>query len=312
MKKIIKLLLFFIILVALYKVYQNKETITEYLINLYVENKDIKIEDANKYRRDYDFNYVKNTTDFRPNNYQDLLNIFYTILNNGWNSFTFYCDKEYDNCIEDVEKLKNGHILSNINNFVHPYNSYKTIYLSSNSLGQVDVTVDKRYNEEDIKTIEDKVNSVIKNNITSNMSDKDKIKVIHDYIINNTSYDRIQEKTVFSSGLIVYKYASDKALGPVLYGKAICGGYTDYMQIFLEKLGIKSYKISSDNHIWNYVYVDGSYKHLDLTWDDPIVYDSSTGKTTETLLYKYFLISTDKLLSLDKKEHTYDTNIYKN
>mgnify|MGYP004693979423 FL=1 len=77
------------------------------------------------------------------------------------------------------------------------------------------------------------------------------------------------------------------------------------MALFLDKMGIKNYKVSSDSHIWNLVYVDGAWKHLDLTWDDPVV---NTGENM--LLHTYFLISYDELLKQNTAQHNFDTNIY--
>ena len=53
--------------------------------------------------------------------------------------------------------------------------------------------------------------------------------------------------------------------------KAICSGYAGMANIFLTLLDIPNCYMSStktDNHIWNYVYVDGKWKHLDVTWND--------------------------------------------
>ena len=35
-----------------------------------------------------------------------------------------------------------------------------------------------------------------------------------------------------------------------------------------EDFGIKNYKIASSNHVWNYVYIENNWYHLDLTWDE--------------------------------------------
>ena len=47
------------------------------------ETREVKLSsnEKNKYYRDYDFLYVQNTTNFKPKNEQDLLNIIYTVLN---------------------------------------------------------------------------------------------------------------------------------------------------------------------------------------------------------------------------------------
>ena len=141
--------------------------------------------------------------------------------------------------------------------------------------------------------------------INDKMTDVEKIKTIHDFIINNTVYDQERAKTVIDRTSTDFKHSSNLALGPLTTGKAICGGYTDTMALFLDKMGIKNYKVSSDSHIWNLVYVDGAWKHLDLTWDDPVV---NTGENM--LLHTYFLISYDELLKQNTAQHNFDTNIY--
>ena len=77
------------------------------------------------------------------------------------------------------------------------------------------------------------------------------------------------------------------------------------MMLFLEKFDIKNYKISSSNHVWNYVYLDNGWYNLDLTWDDPI---SKNGK--DLLEHTFFLVTSEEMLEIDKTEHTYDKNVY--
>ena len=77
------------------------------------------------------------------------------------------------------------------------------------------------------------------------------------------------------------------------------------MKLFLEKLGITSYKIASENHIWNLVHTDNKWYHLDLTWDDPI---TSSGR--DVLEYDYFLITTKELNEYEVDQHTFDKKIY--
>jgi len=88
-------------------------------------------------------------------------------------------------------------------------------------------------------------------------------------------------------------------------GISICGGYSDIIAIYLNTLGIKNYKITSDNHIWNLVELDGVWYHLDATWDDPVASDGN-----QYLLDNFLLIDTNKLFELDTLEHTFDRSIY--
>ena len=217
------------------------------------------------------------------------------------NEFTFYCPKDYENCINDVNDIANNqNTISSINNFVHPYNSFKTLKTEVESTGKITVIIEKVYDEDSIVILNYKVDDILSKEITTNMDQKEKVKKLHDYIINNTTYDkeRSDKKNI--------NYKSDNAYGVLIENYGLCGGYTDAMMLFLEKLNIQNYKISTENHIWNYVKIDNKWLHLDLTWDDPITKDNR-----DILDYSYFLIDDDRLLELEKEEHNYDKNIYK-
>ena len=256
----------------------------------------------NEYYRNYNFKYISNTENFSPLNKQDVMNIYYTIINSGMDEFTFYCPDEYIDCEKDVKDIANSQvIISNINNFVHPYNGFKNLETEIDSFGKITLHINRNYTDEMKIILNYIIDEIIKNNINDNMNLEEKIKVLHDYIINHTKYD-----TARSDNNII-KYQSDTAYGALIEGYALCGGYTDSMMLFLEKLNIKSYKISSTNHVWNYVYLDNKWYHLDLTWDDPI------NKDGKDLLDDTFYLITDKELeSLNSTEHIYDKNVYQN
>ena len=255
------------------------------------EPREIKIPKVNEYKLDNgDYEYVSSTDNFVPENKQDIMDIIYTILNSGWKEFTFYCPTEYETCVDDVTSITNN---------VHPFNSFKTIETNYTTSGEISLIIHKLYSDEEIKEINDKVKKVIDENIKDNMSEEDRIKTIHDYIINNTKYD--DEKI---SG--VTKEKSNNAYGALIDGYAICSGYTDAMAIFLDELEIRNIKVSSTNHIWNLVYVNGSWKNLDLTFDDPI---TDTGE--DVLNYDYFLVDTNVLSEKDKTgQHNYDKDVF--
>ena len=275
------------------------------LYNLYrtyfvKENKDVVLTESNKYTRDYNFNYIKKTDDFTPSNYQDLLDIYYTVLNSGEEEFSFYCTDEYSECIDDVDSLANNQkVLSTINNFVHPFNSFRHLETSYDDYGKVTLKIEHIYSNSDIKLIEAKVKEIESKIWNDSMSNEDKIKEAHNYIINNSKYDKDR------SDNNIVKYKSDTAYGSLLEGYSLCGGYTDAMELFLEDMGVKSYKISSENHVWNAVYLNDSWYHLDLTWDDPITTDGS-----DILEYNFFLITTSELNELEAEQHNYDKNVY--
>ncbi len=272
------------------------------LFDTYIKPKvmEVTLGEKNEYYRDYDFEFVQNTENFSPSNEQDILNIYYTAINAGKTSFTFNCPKEYESCINDVKKLANDQDkLSNINNYVHPFNGFAHIETEYDSLGRVTIGIVKSYTEEDIEMIENRIDELLPQLVNTSLGDVYNIRTIHNYIINNSKYDSLR------SDENIIQYKSDIAYGPLFEGYAICGGYTDLMELFLEKLNIKSYKISSDKHIWNAVFVDNTWQHLDLTWDDPVASDGN-----DYLEFNYFLIDTKKLLSLDTTEHVFNQEVF--
>lgn len=274
----------------------NMDSISDKLANFIDNEKKVAISKSNEYIKEYDFKFVKHNNNFIPYSYQDLLNIIYTILNNGWDIFTFYCPNEYTECTKDIDKIgKDANLLSNINNYVHPFNSFSKIGIESSPTGEVTIIITKLYNKEDINTINAGVDEILSSIVTSELTDKDKILKIHDYIINNTKYD-VEEKHNYSY----------TAIGPLKYGTAVCSGYADLMAIFLTRLGFRNFKVASDTHVWNAVLIDGEWLNLDLTWDDPVTVNSNT----DTLLHQFYLINTDKLLEFDTIDHNFDTTIY--
>lgn len=295
---------FLLILLGLILIYYSE--IFDYVVKNVVYKNELIYEEPNKFKRDYDFEFVKQTNDFEPENKQDIINIIYTMLNNGWNDFTFFCPKEYENCLNDVQTLIEDRVLiSNINNFVSVYNSYNKINVNINNLGRVNIVVDRLYTDELINKIELEVNQVYNNLINDSMTETEKIKKIHDYIINKTVYDEARSEEVKNNIDVSLKHSSNLAYGPLFTGKAICGGYSDAMALFLDKMGIKNYKISSSNHIWNLVFINNEWKHLDLTWDDPVL---KNGENAITDIF--FLIDSDELRGKNTEEHLYDENVF--
>ncbi len=293
-------------------VFLHIEEISDTIASSLEKNPEVVVAEANSYKKSDNFIYVQNTTDFVPLSYNDILNIYYTITNSGYKTFTFYCPSEYKNCTKDVEKISDDEeTLTYINNFVHPFNSFSNIQTEIFESGEINITVHYLYSEEEINMITKKVDEIYNEVVTNDMSDYEKIKVIHDYIVDHSKYDVERNDNDTSN------YISYKAYGPLIEGYATCSGYTDAMALFLEKMEIKNFKVATElmqkdisGHVWNAVYLDNQWLHLDLTWDDPV---SSDGK--DYLQHKYFLITSEELEEADTgevvvKEHIFSERIY--
>ena len=269
------------------------------LIDKYIYKKEYIIAKANDYYLENNYEYLQNYTDDVKNK-DELLNYIYYVINTGSDYADGECAKEYANCVKDLSTLANDEAkLSLINNFVHPYNSFKTISFTYNERGEFSLIIEHMYSDEEITEINYVVENKVNELINDTMSSEDKIKTIHDYIINTTEYDTLKTKNINDE-----TYKSNTAYGVLIQGYGICSGYSDAISIFLNKLGIKNYKISNDTHIWNLIYLNGVWVHLDATWDDPI---SEFNENRDT----YFLIDYDELLELDDDTHYFDKTIYK-
>ena len=277
-----------------------KDSIIDIYDTYLAPHKEVYLEEKNNYYRNYDFLYLQNRENLVPNNYNELLNTYYTILNSGQKEVSFYCPEEYEQCLFDIKTLANDqNILSDINNYVHPFNSFSHIETEYDSIGRIKVKVSHNYTEEEISQIQNEVDRIYNELYNPNQSVENNIKVFHDYIINHSKYDI--ERTQNNSTL----YKSDIAYGPLFQGYAVCGGYTDLMELFLEKMNVKSYKISGEKHVWNAVDINGAWKHLDLTWDDPVASDGN-----DYLEHNYFLIDTTTLQNMEQTEHYFNLDHY--
>ena len=122
--------------------------------------------------------------------------------------------------------------------------------------------------------------------LDSSMSDSEKIKFLHDYIIRNCEYSS-DDTSCFS------------AYGCLVKGKAVCEGYAMALDYLCEKAGIYSLlesgtALNSQNeeisHIWNKILIDGKWYNFDFTWDDPV---SSFG--SDYIKYDYYALTDDEI-----------------
>lgn len=115
---------------------------------------------------------------------------------------------------------------------------------------------------------------------TPQMSDREKVKAVHDWIVNNTQYDRRSS------------HAADtfEITGVMLDHEAVCQGYAYAFDYAMSVLGINCDVVSGygngGRHAWNRVFIEGQWLYIDVTWDDPV---SRSGKNY--LRHDYFLIS---------------------
>ena len=125
------------------------------------------------------------------------------------------------------------------------------------------------------------------------MSDREKVKAVHDWIIQNTKYDieNQRKRTIPRDSYYIE--------GVMLNGVAVCNGYVEAFDYFMTVLGIPhevllGKSIGRDgtvgSHAWNRVWIDGGWLHVDCTWDDPV-----TKNGEDRLIYEYFLVTEEEI-----------------
>ena len=93
------------------------------------------------------------------------------------------------------------------------------------------------------------------------ISDFGRELALHDYIIDKCEYAVEDEDHLHNT-----------AYGALVFKRAYCDGYAYAMKAAMDRLGIQSAivygSVNGTDHVWNLVYIDGEYYHLDAMWDD--------------------------------------------
>ena len=138
------------------------------------------------------------------------------------------------------------------------------------------------------------------------MSEPEVVLALHDFMVQEVDYDMEN----YNAGSI--PWYSYNALGIYREGKAVCNGYAIAFGSLLAELGFPTYVVTSDsmNHAWNMVYVEDSWYHVDVTWDDPVFSNGTTylGRANNDLAdegyvsHQYLLKSDSEMLKLNHKD----------
>ena len=127
----------------------------------------------------------------------------------------------------------------------------------------------------------------VKNSIIENLNGNtyQKVKTIHDYLVNNIEYDsEYKSKGRYS----IY--------GALVKKNCVCEGYAKAFKYIANAAGINAEILQgestnsygqTESHAWNCVQIGNVWYQIDVTWDDPVVIGN--GRVTNKVKYKYFL-----------------------
>lgn len=127
------------------------------------------------------------------------------------------------------------------------------------------------YNKKNTKSLKRKYNKSMKQLMSwvpKNGSTTQKAKAVHDWLIRNCSYNRTAVNNKAKWIKSNKKYYPWTALGAMVYKKPVCQGYALAFQDAMNRLGIKSITVESENHAWNRIKVGNKWYTIDVTYDD--------------------------------------------
>lgn len=227
----------------------------------------------------------------------------YTALSNGYNVFVLK-NVDYEEILEVYGKALSAFLYDYPEYFwLNGYVKADAEYQVGSKNGNVTLTLglyeywEKNDLEEARRTFSTALISFL-NDAREIEGDFEKVKYVHDRIIDSTEYD--DESYLLGNEVDAESDAfSNSAYGPLIQGSALCGGYAKLFGLIMHRLGYECEYITGTAdggpHAWNLLKLDDEYYHIDLTWDDP---DSENG----IRLYNYFCVNDD----LISKTHTVD------
>ena len=119
------------------------------------------------------------------------------------------------------------------------------------------------------------------------LDEKGRELFIHDFIVNNVKYDKLK------------KEYSHEIIGALGNGVAVCEGIAKAVKLLCDELGIWCIVALSEanpekgikyRHAWNVVRIDGTYYHLDATFDNTLSKD-------DTIRYDYVNLADKQIFS---------------
>ena len=163
-----------------------------------------------------------------------------------------------------------------------------------------------------VTQVKNEIEESIKTNVTDEIknSDANIVTSVHNALIERLDYTYPNST---DAGMQV------RGIYGLVNGKTNCQGYSKLMKWILQDYNISTILVSgiginskqnSEEHMWNYVYINNGYYAVDTTWDDPI----TTVKANDSIRNTYLLRGSDTMqvnhspqgiLSLGGKEFKY-------
>jgi hypothetical protein len=167
---------------------------------------------------------------------------------------------------------------------------YDSFHLQAGVIAQVDSLGDDPYQTRFIDVIVDEdrlveskdyAKRIVESLNIKELTQREQIKQIHDYLVLNTEYD----ESLLELDISAYQdHPAFTPYGVYVQNMAVCSGYARAFVQLSAELNIPALMVSSQNmnHAWNVVYLDGEWLFLDATWNDPV--PDRKGRVLDTYL----------------------------
>ena len=196
--------------------------------------------------------------------------------------------EEYDLKIEDLQEIFYG--MRNDNQL--PWYAESFSYTYDQVSGVIKKLTPNNMDEAiyDRNAYERAVQQVLDEAVFPGMSQWQIALSVHDYLASHFRYDETY----------TYYTCYDLLVG----GTAVCEGYARAYMDILKRAGMEAIYATSDamDHGWNLVKIDGSWYHVDVTWDDPV--SDITGRVR----HFYFLVDDTTISDSEHEHYSWETS----
>lgn len=155
---------------------------------------------------------------------------------------------------KQLEILKNSSI--NINPTINLNQFYQGKYRENNNYDNI-------YSYDELINIKNKIKEII-SKIPKDYNDIEKMLFLYKYLGKKIHYDNKIANLNYKKRQI---HDSNSIYDVLFENKGVCSGIAVTFRVLMDAIGIKCQVVSSKDHEWNVVKVNGSWYHLDLTWD---------------------------------------------
>ena len=141
---------------------------------------------------------------------------------------------------------------------------------------------------------------VLREIINDDMTDYEKVRAIHDYLVMNVTYDNVLYDLLFAGDENLKSYNGFYLEGVFNDKYAVCEGISNAFVVLANIEGIPCVQVSGHSalnpsgagHAWNKIFVDGKWYVIDATSDGTVL-----NNKYEILSYEFFLISDEKMMN---------------